>query len=123
MSSGPVIVRRSSDSPRIVGRALDAAALQMLKAPRPTAELARDIVAAWDFGADIALRMVRLNSIQRTVLTDIEETLKREAQDFVKNGSPTTKGLIMNTLLAKTKADRKKFSLTYFYSQLPKKNN
>lgn len=28
--------------------------------------------------ADIALRMVRLNSIQRTVLTDIEETLKRE---------------------------------------------
>jgi len=28
--------------------------------------------------ADIALRMVRMNSIQRTVLTDIEETLKRE---------------------------------------------
>lgn len=28
--------------------------------------------------AEITLRMVRLNSIQRTVLTDIEETLKRE---------------------------------------------
>lgn len=29
-------------------------------------------------GADIALRMVRMNSVQRSVLTDIEETLKRE---------------------------------------------
>jgi hypothetical protein len=51
-----------------------------------------------------------------------EETLKREAANFVKNGSPTTKGYIMNTLLAKTKADRKKFALAYFYSQLSEKN-
>lgn len=36
-----------------------------------------------------------------------EETLKREAANFVKNGSPVAKGHIINTLLAKTKADRK----------------
>jgi hypothetical protein len=36
-----------------------------------------------------------------------EETLKREAASFVKNAAKSTKGHIMNTLLAKTKADRK----------------
>lgn len=37
-----------------------------------------------------------------------EETLKREAASFIKNATKSTKGHIMNTLLAKTKVDRKK---------------
>jgi hypothetical protein len=38
-----------------------------------------------------------------------EETLKREAVDSVKEGQRETKGHIINTLLAKTKADRKNY--------------
>lgn len=36
-----------------------------------------------------------------------EETLKREAVQFVKDGAPAPSGHIVNTLLAKSKADRK----------------
>ncbi len=39
-----------------------------------------------------------------------EETLKREAVNSVKEGSHEIKGYLMNTLLAKTKADRKYLS-------------
>ncbi|MGE0859639.1 MAG: N,N-dimethylformamidase beta subunit family domain-containing protein [Gammaproteobacteria bacterium] len=53
------------DSPRIASRALTESELQAFRAPRVNGALLHDLVAAWDFGADITSVKVRDTSPNR----------------------------------------------------------
>jgi flagellar motor switch protein FliG len=55
--------------------------------------------------ADIAVRLVRMNSIQRSVLTDIEETLKREFTSELARSYERDSASIMAEMLNRSEAD------------------
>ncbi|WP_239992415.1 flagellar motor switch protein FliG [Rhodopila globiformis] len=55
--------------------------------------------------ADVAIRMVRMNSIQRTVLADIEETLKREFVTELSRSYDRDSTAIMAEMLNRSEKD------------------
>lgn len=80
------------------------AAVILAKLPAPHAAKVLKLLPN-RLSADIAVRLVRMNSIQRTVLTDIEETLKREFSTELARSYERDSASIMAEMLNRSESD------------------